>query len=232
MRRYLQLALIVVTATSGTPAAPRAARRAARGTASAPVAPRWRERRSRLRSSRAVPSCSSGRRSRRPHSAGVLNSCGVAASCRMPSPVPTSCSSRSENSGTTLRLNTGFALGSGLQRRHVARRAADAGEERLARAHGVVDRPAPGRREELHERLEVVDAAPPRPAIRLILGIGNRVAQLHLLGRDAERELVRKQIVGDPHLVPVGVRRRTPAASRAAPSIRSVRRGAGRWRYR
>ena len=65
--------------------------------------------------------------------------------------------------------------------------------------------PRPARREKLHERFEIVDAAPACPAIRLILRIGNRVAQLHLLRRDPEGELLRKQVVGDPHLVPVGV---------------------------
>ncbi len=45
----------------------------------------------------------------------------------------------------------------------------------------------------------------PRPAIGLILGVGDRVALLHLLFRDPEGELLRKQIVGDPHLVAVGV---------------------------
>jgi hypothetical protein len=56
----------------------------------------------------------------------------------------------------------------------VARGAADRAEDRLAGAHGLVDQPAPGRRQELHEGLEVVDAAPPRPAIRLIFGSGIR----------------------------------------------------------
>ena len=38
-----------------------------------------------------------------------------------------------------------------------------------------------------------------------VFGIGNRIAALHLLARDAERELVGKEIVGDPHLVAIRV---------------------------
>ena len=53
----------------------------------------------------------SGLRSRSPHSAGVRISSAVALACWMPSPVPMSCSSRSEKSGTFCRLNSGFALG-------------------------------------------------------------------------------------------------------------------------
>ena len=59
----------------------------------------------------ALPSCRNGRRCRSPHSGGVLISFGPAAACRMPSPVPTSCNSKSEKSGTGFRLNTGFELG-------------------------------------------------------------------------------------------------------------------------
>ncbi len=73
----------------------------------------------------ALPSCISGRRKRRPHSAGVRISSGSAAPCSMPSPVPSSCNNRSENSGNVLRWSAGRRVGAGRQRRHVARRAAD-----------------------------------------------------------------------------------------------------------
>ena len=58
----------------------------------------------------ALPSCRSGRRSRRPHSAGVLISSGAPTPWRMPSPVPMSCSSRSEKSLIVFRSKSGFAL--------------------------------------------------------------------------------------------------------------------------
>ena len=83
--------------------------------------------------------------------------------------------------------------------------AANGAKQHLARAHRVVDRAPSGRREKFHERFEVVDPAPPCSPIRLVFRIGDPVAQLHLLRRDAECELVRKEIVRNPHLVPVGV---------------------------
>jgi hypothetical protein len=87
----------------------------------------------------------------------------------------------------------------------VAGGAADAGEQLLARTRRLVDGSPSGRGEKLHEGLEIVDAAPARAAIGVILGVGDRVALLHLLFRDPEGELLRKQIVGDPHFVAVGV---------------------------
>jgi hypothetical protein len=59
----------------------------------------------------ALPSCISGRLTRSPHRAGVRISAGAARSCWMPSPVPTSCSNKSEKRGTFFLLNSGFALG-------------------------------------------------------------------------------------------------------------------------
>ena len=44
----------------------------------------------------ALPSCRNGRRNRSPHSEGVRISSAWAAACPMPSPVPMSCSNRSE----------------------------------------------------------------------------------------------------------------------------------------
>ena len=104
-----------------------------------------------------------------------------------------------------LVIEHGVRAGARLQRRHVTGGAADAGEQLLAHTRRLVDGSPPRRGEKFHEGFEIVDAAPARPAIGLILGIGDRVALLHLLFRDPECELLRKQIVGDAHLVAVGV---------------------------
>ena len=93
----------------------------------------------------------------------------------------------------------------GRQRRCVAGRAADGAEDLLAVPRGLVDRAAGERREELHEAREVVDAASAGARIPDVLGIGNRIAHAHALRRDADRDLLREEIVGDAHLVAIGV---------------------------
>ena len=50
----------------------------------------------------ALPSCSNGRRSRKPHSDGVRTSLGRAASCAIPSPGPASCSAGVMNGESSL----------------------------------------------------------------------------------------------------------------------------------
>ena len=98
----------------------------------------------------------------------------------MPSPVPMSCSSRSEKSGTGFRLKSGLALGPVVERGDVARGAADRLEDPFAVTDGIVDRPAADGRQKTHERLEVVDAAAPCQRVADVFGIGSHVAPLHL----------------------------------------------------
>ena len=95
------------------------------------------------------------------------------------------------------------------QRRNVAGGTAYRGIYLLADTDGIVDSGSIHRRQEAHEGLEVVDAALAGGAIAQIFGIGHRIAPPHLGLRDAERRLVRKQIVGDPHFVAIGVSAKT-----------------------
>ena len=53
--------------------------------------------------------------------------------------------------------------------------------------------------------VEVVDAAAARRRIDTILGIGKRIAAPVLLGGQADAELLAEEIVGDAHLVAIGV---------------------------
>src|SRR5262249_59012857 len=68
-----------------------------------------------------------------------------------------------------------------------------------------VDGTARGRRQESHERLEVVDAATSRDRVAHVLRIGPQVAAPDLLVGHAEGEFFREEIVRDPHFIAVGV---------------------------
>ena len=87
----------------------------------------------------------------------------------------------------------------------MAGRAADRSEDLFASGHLRGHRSARERRQELHERLEVVDATPTRPELRDVLRLRNRIADAQLHIGQVERELLRKEIVGDPHLVAIGI---------------------------
>ena len=155
----------------------------------------------------ALPSCRSGRRNRRPQSAGVRISSGSAAACGMPSPVPMSCSSRSEKSGTGLRLKSGFALGPVVSA-GTWQAAQPIAREDLLAARGRCRRSAPraDRREKAHEALEVVDAAPPRARVARCLRDRACGSQRRICSAvTPNASSCGKQIVGDAHLVAIGV---------------------------
>ena len=65
--------------------------------------------------------------------------------------------------------------------------------------------PALDRRQELHEVLEIVDAAHPGSPVAHIFDPALRTAQLQAFGIDSQRYFVREQVVGDPHFIPIGV---------------------------
>ena len=87
----------------------------------------------------------------------------------------------------------------------MARRAAERAKDLLAVARTAASTPAPDRRQQAHEAGEVVDPAPARLWIDDVFGIGNAIARLHPIGGDAERQLVREEIVRNAHLVAVRV---------------------------
>src|SRR5688572_29298314 len=95
--------------------------------------------------------------------------------------------------------------GAGLQRRYVTRGASDCREHLLPRPDFVVYPPAPYRREQPHEAGEVIDAAAAREWIADVLGIGKPIADAHLRRRHTEGRFFRKDVVGDAHLVAIGV---------------------------
>ena len=142
--------------------------------------------------SAALPSCISGRRSRSPHSAGVRISFCCAASCSMPSPVPTSCSSRSENSASVLRLSAADALAPVVSDGHVTRRAAEGREDLLAGPDLVGDGASRQRRQELHERFEVVDRALAGARVDQVFGVLDQVAFAQPRLRDPAERLERE----------------------------------------
>jgi len=74
-------------------------------------------------------------------------------------------------------------------------------------SHRVIHRTALNRREQPHEVFKIVDPAQAGPAVADVLdALPRRAAQRQRLWIDAERHLVGKQIVGDSHLVTIGVR--------------------------
>src|SRR5687767_7623173 len=83
--------------------------------------------------------------------------------------------------------------------------ASDRVEDTLAIPRRLVDRPSGNRREELHEAGKIIDSAPAGARIADVLWLRMRVADSHTLVRDADRDLVREQVVGDAHLVAIGV---------------------------
>ena len=113
---------------------------------------------------------------RSPHNAGVLISFCCAASCSMPSPVPTSCSNRSEKSASVLRLSAADAVRTGRQRRNVTRRAADGGEDLLPGPDFIGDGASRNRRQEFHERFEVVDRALAGARVDRVFGVLDQIA--------------------------------------------------------
>ena len=126
--------------------------------------------------------------------------------CLMPSPVPMLCRSRSEKSGTTLRLKSGLALGpvvsAGMW--HAAQPIA-AKTRSPSRTVSSMGPRAIGASSLMNDG-EVVDVSPARDADRLCLrGRRSRSHSLSRLGRDAEGELEREDVVGNPHLVAVRV---------------------------
>jgi hypothetical protein len=87
----------------------------------------------------------------------------------------------------------------------VTLRAADAREDLLSAAYLICRALARDGSQKLHEAREVVDAAPTRPWVANVFGVGKRIAQPHLFGRHGERAFVRKDVVGNPHLVAIRV---------------------------
>src|SRR4029453_14883260 len=93
----------------------------------------------------------------------------------------------------------------GRQHRRMTGAASHRCEEALAVPRHLVERSATDGSEELHEAREVVDAASAGARISDVLGLGNRVAHAHPVLRDADRDLLREQIVGDAPLVAIAV---------------------------
>ena len=123
----------------------------------------------------------------------------------MPSPVPSSCSNRSENSAQRLAIERRRGIGAGGERRHVTRRTTDLGEDQLAGPDLVGDGTAGRRRQELHERLEVVDRALASPRVDEVFRILEAIALAQALHGDAAARFVGEYIVGDTHLIRIGV---------------------------
>src|SRR5262245_24709659 len=92
-----------------------------------------------------------------------------------------------------------------LNRRRVARRAADRTKHLFAEASGFADGSAGNWRQELHEAGEVVDAAAPGPRIALVFDVRDQVARSHAIAGDANGKLLREEVVGDPHFVAIGI---------------------------
>ncbi len=154
----------------------------------------------------ALPSCRNGRRCRSPHSAGVLISFGrrgAPAGCRLRSRRRAAANPR--RAELRFRLNTGFEFGPVVSAGtwQAAQPIAEDAQSVLATTASI--RSASERREEPHERLEVVDAATTRDRIAHVFRIGPQVAAPDLFLAHAEREFLREEIVGDPHFIAVGV---------------------------
>ena len=83
--------------------------------------------------------------------------------------------------------------------------APDGAEHAFTDAGDVVGRPARDRRQQPHEAGEVVDATAPGLRVGDVLGIRNRIAQPHAGLVDADGHLRREEVVGDAHLVAIGI---------------------------
>ena len=94
---------------------------------------------------------------------------------------------------------------SGLQRRHVARRATDAREDALTGRSHLIQRLRSDRGQEPHEAGEVVDPSATGPRVGDVFGIGNGIAEAHARSVHAHRDFSRKEIVRDAHLIAIGV---------------------------
>ena len=102
-------------------------------------------------------------------------------------------------------VEQGIAAPTGHEAGHVAGRAADGVEHPAPGRHPRCDRPPGGWGEQPHERLEIVDAAPPGGRLDDVLRIGRRIAELELPLGQAKGQLLGKQVVGYPHLVAIGI---------------------------
>ena len=180
----------------------------------------------------ALPSWRYGRRTRRPHSAGVRISSGVAGACGIPSPVPMSCSNRSEKSATGLRSKSGFARGARHQYRDVAQRAANGAEHLLTCRDPTIDRAARRRGKKTEKRLEVVDRRQMGPRVGHVFRVRNRIAEVKPVGGHASSEFVREQLVGDPHFVTVGIGAEGSQGRVLTFPSEPAERAAARWRGR
>ena len=89
--------------------------------------------------------------------------------------------------------------------RNVAACAAGRREEPFTANHVFVDRATVEGRQEFHERFEGVDAAQSGEPFRAVFGIGGRIAEFERFGVDAGGDFFAEQVVGDTHLVAVGV---------------------------
>jgi hypothetical protein len=92
-----------------------------------------------------------------------------------------------------------------VQHRVMAGGAADGGKHLLAGRGELARAFARHRTEEAHEAGEVVDAAPPRDRVSDVFRVADPIAGAHPLGRHAEGDFGREDVVRDPHLVAVGV---------------------------
>ena len=88
----------------------------------------------------------------------------------------------------------------------VTSRATNGSKDALTFADRLVNSHPADWREKAHEGLEIVDPSATGRRIANVFGIGNRIATVHLCLSDPERSLLRKQVVGDSHFVPVGIR--------------------------
>jgi hypothetical protein len=93
----------------------------------------------------------------------------------------------------------------GRERGHVTRRATNGSKYTLTFAGRIVHVHATDRRKKAHECLKIIDPPTTRRGVTDVLGIGNRIAPAHLWLCNSERDLLRKQIVGNAHFVPVGI---------------------------
>ncbi len=104
-----------------------------------------------------------------------------------------------------LSIEGTLAARAGRQHRRMTRRTSDTAKQLLTERDLRAAVAARRWGQKLHERREVVDAAPARRAIDAILGIGHGIAALVLFRREPDAKLLAEQIVGDPHLVAISI---------------------------
>ncbi len=153
----------------------------------------------------ALPSCSSGRRTRNPHKRRRSNLVWQGGRLRDVVASTHVVQQQIREQRNRLAGKQRMRVRRGLQDGDVARPTSDRVEHLLAVPRWLTDRASRRRRQELHERLEVVDRGQPRPDIGEVLGIGYGIAELHLRRGHPGCRLVREQFVGDAHLVPIRV---------------------------